>query len=182
MAKVKIQMSRPVYPTPASLVTSVDEQGKPNIITLGEVFNISIERPVILGISIRKATYSHSLITKTREYVVNLAPASLIDKLIYCGRISGKDVDKFEKSGLTPLPATKVKPPLIAECPINLECKVLDIQVVGDHDMFLGKVVAQHVNEEVLDENGKIVVEKLDGFAFVLGEFWTFGNRIGPRI
>lgn len=182
MAKIQIQPRRPIYPTPASLITSADENGNPNIITLGEVFNISISRPVILGIAIRQATYSHSLITKTREYVVNLAPASLLDKLMICGRMSGRDVDKFEKSGLTPLPATRVKPPLIAECPINLECKVLDIQVIGDHDMFLGEVVEQHVNEEVLDENGKISVEKLDGFAFVLGEFWTFGKRIGPKV
>ncbi len=182
MAKIQIQPRRPIYPTPASLITSVDEHGKPNIITLGEVFNVSISRPVILGIAIRQATYSHSLITKTREYVVNLAPASLLDKLMICGRVSGRDVDKFEKSGLTPLPATKVKPPLIAECPINVECKVLDIQIIGDHDMFLGEVVAQHVDEEVLDENGNITVEKLDGFALVLGEFWTFGKRIGPKI
>ena len=114
MAKIQIQPRRPIYPTPASLITSADENGNPNIITLGEVFNISISRPVILGIAIRQATYSHSLITKTREYVVNLAPASLLDKLMICGRMSGRDVDKFEKSGLTPLPATRVKPPLIA--------------------------------------------------------------------
>ena len=178
MAKIQVRPHRPVYPTPAGLITSVDAAGKPNIITLGEVFNISISRPVILGIAIRKATYSHGLISETREYVVNMPTVDIAEKVLSCGRVSGRDVDKFERFGLTPLPARAVRPPLIAECPVNLECRVTDVQVIGDHDLFLGEVVAQHVDEDVLDENGKIVVEKLNGFAFVLGEFWTFGHKM----
>jgi flavin reductase (DIM6/NTAB) family NADH-FMN oxidoreductase RutF len=167
-----------VYPTPAGLITSVDAAGKPNIITLGEVFNISISRPVILGIGIRKARYSHGLISETREYVVNLPTVAIAEQVWGCGRVSGRSADKFERFGLTPLSATVVRPPLIAECPVNLECKVIGIQVIGDHDLFLGEVVAQHVDESVLDEDGKIVVERLNGFAFALGEFWTFGHKI----
>jgi len=178
MSKTQIKPKRPIYPTPAGLVTSVDEKGNPNIITLGEIFNISISKPVILGIAIRKATYSHFLISKTQEYVVNLPTVDIIDKVLDCGSVSGRDVDKFEKTGLTPLTANKVKPPLIAECPINLECKVLGIQEVGDHDLFLGEVLVEHVDEDVLDENGKIIFEKLNGFAFNLGEFWTFGEKL----
>ena len=113
--------------------------------------------------------------------MVNMPTVDLIDKVIACGSVSGRDVDKFEKTGLTPLPATKVTPPLIAECPMNLECKVLDIQEIGDHDMFLGEALVEHVDEEVLDEKGKIIFEKLNGFAFNLGEFWTFGERILPK-
>ena len=178
MAKRRITPNRPIYPTPAALITCVDEAGRPNIITLGEVFNISIRDPVIIGIATRKATYSHSLISRTRQYVVNLPTRAILDKVRYCGSVSGRDVDKFQASGLTPLPATVVKPPLIAECPVNIECKVIAIQVIGDHDLFLGEAVAQHVDEEALDENGKIAVERLDGYAFVLGEMWTLGHKI----
>jgi flavin reductase (DIM6/NTAB) family NADH-FMN oxidoreductase RutF len=181
MAKVQVTPQRPVYPTPAGLVTCVDEDGRPNIITLGEIFNISIQNPVILGIAIRKATYTHGLISRTREYVVNLPTASIIDKVWYCGSVTGREVDKFKESGLTPLPATVIRPPLIAECPVNVECKVLDILVVGDHDLFLGEAVAQHVDEDVLDERGKIIPGKLDGYAMVLSEMWTFGHRIERR-
>jgi flavin reductase (DIM6/NTAB) family NADH-FMN oxidoreductase RutF len=152
--------------------------GKANIITLGEVFNISIGRPVILGIAIRKERYSHALISETREYVVNLPTRAIAEQVWFCGRVSGRNADKFEGSGLTALPATIVRPPLIAECPINVECKVIDIQVVGDHDLFLGEAVAQHVDEDVFDAKGRIAVEKLDGFAFVLGEFRALGSRI----
>ena len=180
MAKRQVKPNRPVYPTPAALVTSVDEGGRPNIITLGEVFNISIRNPVILGIAIRKATYSHSLISRTREYVVNLPGRAISEEVWFCGSVSGRDVNKFEASGLTPLSAREVRPPLIAECPVNIECRVLDIQAIGDHDLFLGEAVAQHVDEALLDAEGKIAVERLGGFAFVLGEFWTLGEKI-PR-
>ena len=178
MPKVQIRPNRPVYPTPAALITCADEDGKPNILTLGEVFNISIANPVILGIAIRKARYSHELISRTGEYVVNLPTAAIREQVWFCGRTSGRDVDKFGETGLTPVPASVVRAPLIAECPINVECHVTGIQVIGDHDLFLGEAVAQHVNDDVLDEAGRIAVEKLDGFAFVLGEFWTLGHKL----
>ena len=178
MTKVQIRPNRPVYPTPAALITCADEQGKPNVLTLGEVFNISIARPVVLGIAIRKERYSHELISRTGEYVVNLPTQAIAEQVWQCGRTSGREVDKFAATGLTPVPATVVKAPLIAECPINVECRVTGIQVIGDHDLFLGQAVAQHVNSECLDESGSICVAKLDGFAFVLGEFWTLGTKM----
>jgi flavin reductase (DIM6/NTAB) family NADH-FMN oxidoreductase RutF len=180
MTRRQVTPHRPIYPTPAALVTSVDADGRPNIITLGEVFNISIARPVILGIAIRKERYSHQLISETREYVVNLPTREIAEQVWYCGSVSGRTVSKFVRSGLTPVPAQRVRPPLIAECPINLECKVLGVQEIGDHDLFLGEVVVQHVDEGLLDQAGRISVRKLRAFAFVNGEFWTLGEEI-PR-
>jgi flavin reductase (DIM6/NTAB) family NADH-FMN oxidoreductase RutF len=176
--KTQISPHRPVYPTPAGLITSVDAEGRPNIITLGEVFNISISRPVILGIAIRKATYSHGLISRSGEYVVNLPTRAIAEQVWTCGRLSGRSADKFAATGLTALPASLVAPPLIAECPVNVECRVLGIQEIGDHDLFLGEALAQHVDQDLLDERGSIRVDRLDGFAFVLGEFCTFGTKI----
>lgn len=178
MNKKQVLPSRPVYPTPAALITSVDAQGRPNIITLGEVFNISIAEPVILGIAIRKERYSHALISQTREYVVNLPTCAIARAVWQCGSVSGRKVDKFARTGLTPLPAAVVRPPLIAECPVNIECQVIDIQVIGDHDLFLGRAVAQHVDEAVLGPDGRIEVAKLDSFALVQGEFWSLGRRL----
>jgi flavin reductase (DIM6/NTAB) family NADH-FMN oxidoreductase RutF len=180
MAKTQVTPHRPVHPTPAALITSVDEEGNANIITLGEAFNVSIEGPVILGIAIHNVQRrdSHAIISRTGEFVVNLPTAAIVKAVRYCGSVHGNDVDKFAESGLTPVPAAKVKPPLIAECPINIECKLLSVQSVGDHDLFLGEAVAQHINEDVLDENGKIIVEKLDGFAMVGGQFRGYGRRV----
>lgn len=179
MNKRRIQPYRPVYPSPAALITSIDRNGTPNIITLGEVFNISIRQPVIIGIAIRPATYSHGLIAETREYVVNLPPAHLVAQVDGCGRISGRNqVNKFERFGLTPVPADEVAPPLIAECPVNIECKVVGQQTIGDHDLFLGEAVAVHVDEDKLDASGALLAEKLDMLVYLTGEYWSVGQHL----
>jgi len=179
MKKSIIQLSRPVNPTPAGLITSVDEEGRPNIITLGEIFNISIFKPLIMGIAIRPATYSNALIKRTGEFVINLTTAEMVEKVDRCGLVSGRDgFDKFAMAGLTPLKASIVKPPLIAECPVNLECRVLSVQSVGDHDLFLGEVVASHADEEVLDEKGHLDFEKIGLLVYMTGSYWTLGKKL----
>ena len=182
MKKRLVKPFRPAYPSPAALVTSVSEAGRPNIITLGEVFNISIgigTQPVILGIAIAKPRYSHQLITATREYVVNFPTAGMVKTVDLCGTVSGRDVDKFAELQLTRVAAAKVRPPLIAECPLNVECRVLGIQEVGDHDLFLGEVLAEHVAEEALDDNGRVLVDKLDFLCYLHNEYWSCGRRLG---
>jgi flavin reductase (DIM6/NTAB) family NADH-FMN oxidoreductase RutF len=179
MAKRTVKPFRPVYPSPAALVTAVDSDGRANIITLGECYNLSISEPVIVGISIAKARYTHELITRCGEFVVNLPTAGILEKVDRCGSISGQKVDKFAAFGLTALPAKKVRPPLIAECPINLECKLLGVEEIGDHDMFKGLVLIQHVDEEALDDSGHIRVDRLDPLCYILGEYWSAGRKLG---
>ena len=179
---VTCDISRPVYPTPAAIITSIDGEGKPNIITLGETFNLSIRKPVIVGIAIAPARYSHQLIREAGEFVVNLPTSTMIDQVIQCGSVSGRDgVDKFEAFGLTPLPAQKVQPPLIAECPVNVECVLLGVEQIGDHDLFKGLAVAEHVDEDLLDEDGSFVADRLDFFSMVRGAFFAKGERIVPK-
>jgi flavin reductase (DIM6/NTAB) family NADH-FMN oxidoreductase RutF len=172
-----------VYPSPAALITSIDDRGRPNIITLAEVFNISIRKPVVVGIAIRPATYSHSLIAASGEFVINLPTVSVLESVDGCGGVSGRrGVDKFQRFNLTPVPASEVRPPLIEECPVNIECKVVEQKTVGDHDLFLGEVIAVHVDEDKLDESGKILSEKLNMLIYitpeVTGEYWSVGKRV----
>ena len=141
--------SRPIYPTSAGLVVSVDAKGKPNIITLGEIFNLSIRNPVWVGIAVREANYSHCLIKEQGEFTVNLPTAGMLNEVQGCSRCSGHDrIDKFARFNLTPLPSKYVKPPIIAECPVNLECRVVGFHHVGDHDLFIGEVLLEHVDED----------------------------------
>jgi flavin reductase (DIM6/NTAB) family NADH-FMN oxidoreductase RutF len=178
--KVQIQPRRPVYPTPVGLITSVDSKGRPNIIALGEVFNLSIVQPVWVGISVREATYSHGLIKEQEEFVVNLPTADLLDAVLGCGSCSGRDgIDKFQRFGLTPRPAMQVKPPLIDECPVNLECKLVGFHHVGDHDLFIGNVVTQHINKEMLDAQGDIDAGKLDTIIMMPKSFWRMDDKLG---
>ena len=179
MKKQSVTPFRPVHPSPAALITSVREDGRANIITLGEVFNVSIRDPVILGIAIAKPRYSHELISATREYVVNLPTAGMVEQVDRCGTVSGRQVDKFTEFGLTAVAAEKVRPPLIAECPINIECRVIGIQEIGDHDLFLGEALAEHVAEEALDEKGNILVDRLDPLCYLHSEYWSCGRRLG---
>jgi len=179
MAKIMIKPFRPIYPSPAGLVTSVDAQGRPNVITLGEIFNLSVRKPVIVGIAIAKPRYSHELISATREFVVNLPTADLAAAVDRCGTVSGRDTDKFAEFGLTPLPANKVSPPLIAECPVNVECRVLSIQEIGDHDLFAGEVLAVHADEEVVDPDGRVCNENLNPLCFLNWEYLAAGESLG---
>ena len=97
--KKEIKPYRPVYPSPAALITSADSKGGANIITLGEVFNISVRDPVILGIAVRPATYSHGLISETREFVINLPTVKILEKVDRCGVVSGRTCpDKFPRN------------------------------------------------------------------------------------
>ena len=183
MSKVTVKAIRPVYPTPAALITSISEDGVPNIITLGEVFNVSLGKPPIAGIAIRKATYSHGLITKTGEFCINLPTTALIEQTDFCGSVSGRDCDKFAESGLTAVTAARISPPLIEECPVNLECKVLSIQEVGDHDLFLGEVLEAHADETAFDESGNLDYRKLDILCFLYNfsgraEYWSLGRKL----
>lgn len=171
---------RPVYPSPAALVTSTDDQGNANVLTLAEVFNVSIRKPVIVGLAIRQATYSYGLIVKAGEFVVNLPPVEILMKVDQAGCSSGRDVpDKIERMGLTALPAQEVRSPLIAECPVNIECRVLSDQVMGDHNLILGEVVAMHVDEDKLNDQENLLTDKLDFLSYVCGEYWSSGRKLG---
>ena len=182
MAKrVLDKIFRPVYPTPACLITSLAADGTPNIITLAETFNISIgvEGYVTVGLAIVPSRYSHDLIEASGEFTVNIPTADMVREVDRCGTVSGRHHDKFAYSGLTPLPATKVKPPIIAECPVNLECILIDITKAGDHDLFRGEVVAQHVDEAILNADGTIAIDRLNPLSYVLGQYWSLGRHLG---
>jgi len=179
--KVELPPFRPIYPSPAALITSADEAGKPNVCTIGECFNISIRQPVIVGIAIAPPRYTNELIRRTKEFVVNLPTAKLVREVDLCGSCSGRTADKFALTGLTPLPAVKVRPPLIAECPINVECRLLRVETMGDHDLFIGEVVAEHASDDALTPDGKIDVAKLDMLLYSNNQYWSAGHYLHPH-
>jgi len=167
-----------MYPYPVSLVTCVDAKGHDNIITVAWIGVLCSEPPKI-GIGIRKLRYSLGLIEQSGEFVVNIPNDKLVEQSDYCGFVSGKDVDKFKKTGLTREPAKKVRAPLIKECPVNLECVVREKLDLGSHILFVGEVVKTNVDESVLDAKGKIDFVKATPFIFNDGEYWGIGKKIG---
>ena len=183
MARIqRDRVFRPIYPSPAALVSCVAADGTPNIITLGEVFNISIGKPVVVGLAIAPERYSYELIRDSGEFVVNLPTAAMVETVDRCGTVSGRTVgDKFAYAGLTPLPGSVVSVPLIAECPMNIECRLIDILPAGDHDLFRGEAVAEHVDEACLDAEGRILVARLSPLIYARGEYWSVGEKLGTH-
>jgi len=132
----------------------------------------------MIGIAIRPGRYSYALIERRGEFVVNIPTKDLLNQTEYCGVISGRDVDKFSKSGLTPQPSSKVAPPLIRECPVNLECKVRKKIRLGSHDLFIGEVVSLHVEEDLLDSRGDVDFSKTCAMTYMHVGYWEIGNRL----
>ncbi|HEY44701.1 MAG TPA: flavin reductase family protein, partial [Anaerolineae bacterium] len=101
------------------------------------------------------------------------------DEVEYCGFISGREVDKFAIRGLTPIPGSAIKTPIIAECPINIECRVSHHLPLGSHDLFIGEVVAVQISSEVLDEKGRVDDRKNKPILFTANEYWGLGELLG---
>jgi len=111
-----------------------------NIVTLAWHMPVSMDPP-LHAISIRPSRYSMTLIEKYREWVVNLPTMDMLEKVHFCGTNSGKTVDKFKATGLTPVPSKTVSAPSIKECPLHLECKLHSRHTAGDHEILVGEVV-----------------------------------------
>lgn len=169
--------STALYPLPVVVVTCGDFIGESNAITLAWVGTVASEPPQV-AIGVRPTRYSYGLIQRYGDFVVNLPRASQVDIVKYIGSVSGRNEDKFEKAGLTKERAENVRAPLLAEFPVNIECKVKERIPLGSHDLFLGEVVAVHVDPSILKE-GQIDPEKMDPLAYFRGLYFKLGEMVG---
>lgn len=167
-----------LYPCPVVLVTSVGSNGKANIITLAWA-GIICSDPPILSLGIRPHRHSYKLIEETGEFVVNIPTTKILKQVDFCGVVSGKEADKFSETGLTPKPAQKVKPPLIQECPVNIECVLKQKIPLGVHHLFLGEIICVHVDQNILNENDRIDFTKTCPLVYNQGEYWSLRKKIG---
>lgn len=165
-------------PVPAVMVTCADAAGRPDIVTVAWAGTVCSEPPLVT-ISLRKERYSYGIIAQSREFVINVPSARQIRATDYCGVVSGRDVDKFEKTGLTAVPAAAVQAPLILECPIHLECRVLDTRELGSHTMFLAEVVAVQVTKRLITPSGRLAIERAGLAAFAHGGYYVLGKKLG---
>jgi len=149
MAKKALELSPLLFPVMAALVTCQGKEGKANIITISWG-GILRTYPPLIGISVQRTRFSHGLIMESKEFVLNLPSEEILWAVDYCGWVSGSEVDKFKETGLTPMPSRIVKPPTIAECSVNLECKVEDIVGLEPYDLFIAEVVATVADEKIL--------------------------------
>lgn len=166
-----------LYPLPAVLVSMAGDGGKGNIITVAWTGTVCSEPPM-LGVAIRPERYSHGLIARAGEFVVNLPGEGQLHAVDYCGTYSGREVDKFRTLNLTPATASVVAAPLIEECPVNLECRVKQQITLGSHDLFLAEVLAVQAAEDVLDDRGIIDPEKIGPVVYYRTGYWGMGKHL----
>jgi flavin reductase (DIM6/NTAB) family NADH-FMN oxidoreductase RutF len=142
-----------LHPYNTSLVTCCGAEGEPNIIAIAWLTPVSV-RPPLVGMSIHPSRHSYGLIHATGEFVVNVAPYELAQQVLFCGRRSGRKVDKFTATGLTPGRARHVRPPIIEECVAHLECRVQQDIEAGDHRLLIAQVLDAYARPGVLGEDG----------------------------
>ncbi len=177
MSKQTWQPGTMLSPLPPALIGSGNME-HPNVMTAAWT-GIICSDPVLTYVSLRPSRYTHELISQNKEFTINLPTWKIAEATDTVGVKSGRDLDKFALTGLTAEPCSKVKAPQIAECPVSMECKVLEVRPFGTHDMFLAEVVTVNVDDKYIDENGALDLEKAGLLAYAHGFYYTLGRKIG---
>ncbi len=177
MAKITWKGAAVLAPVPPAMVSSGTME-KPNILTVAWTGIINSDPPMTY-ISVRKERFSHDIIAKSKEFVINLPNLPMASACDLCGVKSGRNTDKFKETGLTAAESSAVSAPQILEAPVSLECKVLSVTPFPTHDMFIAEIVAVNVDDKYLDDKGKLWLEKAGLLAYVHGGYYTLGRYLG---
>ncbi len=168
-----------IYPLPAVMVSCGSEPSEYNILTVSWTGTVCTD-PAMCYISVRPERHSYNIIRKTGEFVINLTTKSLAYAADWCGVKSGRQYDKFKEMGLTAVPATIIKAPLINESPVNIECIVRDVRELGSHHMFISEVVAVNADESYYnEESGLFKLRDSEPLCYVHGKYYETGKLIG---
>jgi len=167
---------RYIEPGPVMMVSTLVE-GRPNLMTMSITIVIDDNDPPLIGCGIGPWDYSYAGLRSSGECVLAIPTVELMEKVVEIGNCSGRDVDKFSQYGLTPAPAEKVDAPLVAECLVNLECRVAETSLVEKYNLFIVKVVqawidTQHQERRFFHHNG-------DGTFTVDGETIDLKAKMG---
>ena len=153
------------YPTPVFIVGTYDSAGKPNVMCASWA-GICCSRPPCMAVSLREATYTYGNVVAQKAFTISLPSENHVKEADYFGMVSGRDEDKFAKTGLTPVKSDLVNAPYIEEFPLVIECKLLHTINLGLHTQFVGEIMDVKVDEAVLGEDGLPDLEKLRPILF----------------
>lgn len=126
-------------PGPVVLLTTA-RNGRANVMTMSWHMMVEFEPPLVACV-VSSANYSFAALRATRECVIAIPAIGLASQVVQIGNSSGRSIDKFESFGLTPVAGQRVRPPLIAECFANLECKLADTRLVNKYNLFILEVL-----------------------------------------
>ncbi len=167
-----------LFPAPCVVVSCSDGETT-NLITLAWAGTVCSDPPQV-GIGVRKSRHSHRLLTAGGDFVVNIPTAGQARAVDFCGVRSGREVDKWDAVGLTPGPAAEVSSPLIVEFPVNLECVTRHVYELGSHDLFIGEIVAVHVEAGLLDADDTLDPGCFEPLVYNYGgQYRSLGGLLG---
>lgn len=187
--KISVGAKTLLFPTPVLMVGTYDQAGKPNLMNAAWG-GICCSQPPCVAVSLRKATYSHACIVERKAFTVGIACEDKIVEADYVGITSGRDVDKFAVTGLTPVKSEVVDAPYAAEFPVVLECRLLHVIEIGLHTQFIGAIVDVKADAAVLGEDGYLDIMKIRPLIFdtshrgyhgvgpLLGKAFTIGKGL----
>jgi len=168
-----------IYPLPAVMISCGSDPEEYNILTVSWTGTICTE-PAMCYISVRPQRHSYAIIKKNMEFVINLTTKDLAFATDWCGVKSGSQHKKFAEMGLTPVPASVVKAPMIKESPVNIECVVKEIRELGSHHMFIAEVVAVQADKKYVDEEtGQFRLNDAGLICYSHGKYYETGAQLG---
>ena len=177
MAKIKWRGGTLLSPVPPALVTCKDGE-RENVLTIAWTGIVNSDPPKTY-ISVRPSRYSYDIIKNSGVFAINLTTKGLARAADWCGVRTGAKLDKFERCKLARERANEIDCPILADSPLVLECRVTDVIPLGSHDMFLADIVAVDVDEALVDESGKLHLDRAGLVAYSHGEYFELGKRLG---
>jgi len=180
MEKIEKDPRPAVYPTTPALISAYDKDGKPNAMTAAWVANICFE-PVTAVVGIRDTRYTFELIKKSGVFGINIPNAKIAKKIDYFGIVSGRDHDKFKETGLTVFKGKELLVPLIVECPINIECKVIKQIKIGTHYAIFGEIKKVYYDKSMINEQGNPDILLGDILAYGTGNYYRLKEIVGKQ-
>lgn len=175
MSKTVFKPGTMLNPVPAVMVSCGDDTVN-NVITIAWTGIINSDPPITY-VSVRKSRYSHDIIERTGEFVINLTTEKLAFAADYCGVRSGRDVDKFKEMKLTAAESKEVSCPSIEESPVNIECRVMEMKEYPTHDMFIAEIVSVSVDDSLMDETGKLCLDEAGLVAYNHGHYFALQKK-----
>lgn len=177
MEKIVMKASTLFLPKPVVLITTAHGE-RDNVMTAAWVNVVCMEPPQV-AVAVRESRFTHELLKASGEFAVNIPSWDLWRAVDLCGMVSGRDRDKFRLAGLTRERGREVEAPLVAECPLNIECRVSAELPLGSHTLFVGRVLAVHLAGRCEGERGAVDVESFRPFVLNHREYWDMGRRLG---
>lgn len=149
LKEIKSDIYHLMHPKLTFFLTSISRDGKPNVMTCAWATPVSEEPPIVI-VCVSKEAYTAKLIKETKEFGISIPTKELLNALWICGRTSGRDTDKFKQAKLKPVPARKIRPPVVDGCAGYIECRVRKVVEAGECYAFFGDVISAYAREEYL--------------------------------